>query len=182
MQLRERNLVRIKKLFDKLPQGRRVELLNTSFGAMLAVFWEEKLCALTLPLSESEVAKMQLLTSSLSFPSAVALKLAGDMEIYLQGRKINFSYPLLWDIYKPFTRKVLKETCKIPYGRTITYKKLAENINNSGSFRAIGQALAKNYTPILIPCHRVVGSKGSLKGYSWGEEWKRSLLILEGAF
>ncbi len=78
-----------------------------------------------------------------------------------------------------FTRKVLEKVREIPYGKTISYKDLAEKLNTKG-YRAVGLALKKNPIPIIIPCHRVVSKKG-LGGYNSGIEIKKELLKLEGA-
>ena len=81
--------------------------------------------------------------------------------------------------YTDFEISVLKETRKIPYGKTKTYSDIAKAIGKPKAARAVGNALGKNRTPILIPCHRVIKSDGSLGGFSMGLEWKRRLLKLE---
>ncbi len=67
----------------------------------------------------------------------------------------------------------------IPYGETVSYSELARIIGCPAAVRAVGQALKKNPWPILYPCHRVIGKKGQLKGFSSGIEWKRTLLRIE---
>jgi len=104
-------------------------------------------------------------------------KLKGDLERYFDGGKVEFNYPVLLNTSE-FIRRVLNETSKIPYGKTITYKELAERLDTK-AYRAVGIALSKNPIPILIPCHRVVSKQG-LGGYSSGVEIKRELLKLEG--
>jgi len=69
---------------------------------------------------------------------------------------------------------------KIPFGRTCTYRQLAERTGSPRAARAVGQALGRNLTPILIPCHRVIGSRGTLVGFGGGLTWKKELLRLEG--
>jgi O-6-methylguanine DNA methyltransferase len=99
-------------------------------------------------------------------------------EYFSLDRKI-FSVPL--DIIgTDFQLKVLEEVKKIPYGETTTYKSLAEKLNNPGAVRAVGKANSLNPVPIIIPCHRVIGSNGSLTGYAGGLELKEHLLELEG--
>lgn len=78
-----------------------------------------------------------------------------------------------------FQRKVWHKIMKIPYGKTKTYKQIAIAIGHPHSYRAVGQACKKNPIPIIIPCHRVVGSNGSLGGYSRGIGAKKYLLRLE---
>ena len=74
---------------------------------------------------------------------------------------------------------VWEEVMRIPYGKTLTYKEIAERIANPNASRAVGRALNKNPVPILIPCHRVIGSKGKLTGYGAGIAIKKKLLELE---
>lgn len=78
-----------------------------------------------------------------------------------------------------FQEKVWKEIEKIPYGETRTYKDIAIAIGNSKASRAVGTACNKNPLPILIPCHRVISSNGSLNGYVYGNELKAHILAME---
>ena len=81
----------------------------------------------------------------------------------------------------PFQTRVWKELAKIPYGTTISYKQLAKRLGTSKGFQAVGRANAANPVPIIIPCHRVLGTDGSLVGYSSGLKTKEFLLKLEGS-
>jgi methylated-DNA-[protein]-cysteine S-methyltransferase len=105
-------------------------------------------------------------------------RICEKLERYFRGEKVNFDFEFELSV-SDFTRKVLEETMKIPYGEIRTYKEIAEKLETSP--RAVGRALAKNPIAVLIPCHRVVG-KNSLGGYSWGIELKRALLKLEGIY
>jgi methylated-DNA-[protein]-cysteine S-methyltransferase len=96
---------------------------------------------------------------------------------YFEGEVIEFSSDLDISHLSPFEQKVLGETKKIKYGRTMTYSELAGKIGCKGA-RAVGNALGKNPIPIIIPCHRVVAKKG-IGGYSAGIEIKIRLLELE---
>jgi methylated-DNA-[protein]-cysteine S-methyltransferase len=78
------------------------------------------------------------------------------------------------------SREVLSATSDIPYGTTSTYGKVAAKIGRPTASRAVGRALGSNPIPIVIPCHRVVGSSGALTGYAGGVDRKRALLELEG--
>lgn len=80
-----------------------------------------------------------------------------------------------------FQKKVWRETMKIPYGDTITYAMLARRIHKPNSYRAVANALGANPLPIIVPCHRVIASDGSLGGYTGGVKIKEFLLGLEGA-
>lgn len=99
-------------------------------------------------------------------------------EYFFEGRKV-FSLQLNPD-GSAFQKAVWAELQNIPYGRTISYKHLAEKMGDKNLIRAVGRANASNPIPIIIPCHRVIGSNGSLVGYSGGIEIKRYLLELEG--
>ncbi|MDC0384025.1 MGMT family protein [Candidatus Marinimicrobia bacterium] len=79
----------------------------------------------------------------------------------------------------PFYRKVLSEVSKIPFGSVLTYKDVAKMSGNIKAFRAVGTANSSNPLPIIIPCHRVISSNGSIGGYAYGLEMKKKLLKLE---
>lgn len=97
---------------------------------------------------------------------------------YLNGVRTTFDLPL-----NPggteFQKKVWKALCQIPYGQTMSYKQIAEKVGNSKACRAVGMANNKNPIMIFIPCHRVIGSNGSLVGYAGGLDIKEKLLALE---
>jgi len=76
-------------------------------------------------------------------------------------------------------QEVWQLICEIPYGKTFTYKELAEKVGRPKAARAIGLACNRNPIPIFIPCHRVVGSNGKLNGYLGGIDIKERLLLLE---
>lgn len=99
------------------------------------------------------------------------------MEFFAGTRK-EFDLPLCAEGTE-FRKKVWKALLEIPYGTTITYGQLALTVGNPKAVRAVGQANHHNPIPILIPCHRVVGSNGSLTGYGGGMELKQQLLNLE---
>lgn len=89
-----------------------------------------------------------------------------------------FSYPFC-ERGTPFQQKVYRVTQEIPRGRVTTYKAVAEKIGTR-AYRAVGQALGANPLPLLIPCHRVVGSDGGLTGFGGGIDVKRRILEAEG--
>ncbi|MBI4811479.1 MAG: methylated-DNA--[protein]-cysteine S-methyltransferase [Ignavibacteriales bacterium] len=98
---------------------------------------------------------------------------------YFNGRLAQFHCSLDL-IGTPFQIRVWKELAKIPYGSTITYKHLAKRVHAPKAFQAVGRANGANPLPIIIPCHRVIGSDGSLVGYAYGVKTKEFLLRLEG--
>lgn len=97
---------------------------------------------------------------------------------YLEGKRNSFDLPLN-PIGTEFQKKVWAALCDIPYGETRSYKQIAEYIGNPKACRAVGMANNKNPIMIFIPCHRVVGSDGSLTGYAGGLDMKEKLLSLE---
>lgn len=100
-------------------------------------------------------------------------------QAYFNGDKIDFPDKLDLSGATTFQRQVWEVTKLIPHGDTRSYKWVAEQMGKSGASRAVGQTLAKNPLPILIPCHRVVNIDGRLGGFSGGLEMKRRLLNLE---
>ena len=99
---------------------------------------------------------------------------------YFEGSRREFELPLGFQ-GTPFQEKVWRELCVIPYGKTISYADLAKRIGNPKAIRAVGRANGLNPIAVVVPCHRVIGSDGTLTGYYYGVELKRSLLELEGA-
>ena len=78
-----------------------------------------------------------------------------------------------------FQQKVWRELAKIPYGKTVSYREIAQNVGNEKAVRAVGTAIGRNPIAIIVPCHRVIGTDGSMTGYAYGVELKRKLLDLE---
>jgi methylated-DNA-[protein]-cysteine S-methyltransferase len=101
------------------------------------------------------------------------------LKAYFSGNKVSFPDELDLSSATPFQREVWQITRLIPYGETRSYRWLAEKIGKPGAAQAAGQALSRNPLPIIIPCHRVIGSDGSLGGFSGGLEMKNRLLRLE---
>jgi len=99
---------------------------------------------------------------------------------YSQGQTISFSdIPLDLGSPTPFQLAVWRACSRIPFGETRTYKCIAQQILNPAAVRAVGNALGKNPVPILVPCHRVIRTDGSLGGFTAGPHLKRRLLALE---
>ena len=101
-----------------------------------------------------------------------------QLEEYFEGRRRSFDLPLAPQ-GTSFQRKVLEALQAIPYGETRSYKDIATAIGQPKAVRAVGAANARNPIPIIIPCHRVIGSDGSLTGFGGGLDVKRALLRLE---
>jgi len=99
---------------------------------------------------------------------------------YFNGKLAKFTVPVDL-IGTPFQLRVWKELKNIPYGTTISYKQLARRVGVPRGFQAVGKANSCNPVPIIIPCHRVIGTDGSLTGYAAGIKTKEFLLRAEGA-
>lgn len=112
--------------------------------------------------------------------SAIIKNAIDELEAYFAGRLKQFETPIQL-VGTDFQKSVWNELIKIPYGKTISYLGLAQKLNNEGAIRAVASANGANALSIFIPCHRVVGSDGSLTGYAGGLPAKKKLLQLEGA-
>jgi methylated-DNA-[protein]-cysteine S-methyltransferase len=112
--------------------------------------------------------------------SAILHTTIKELRLYAQGKLKKFSVPVDVSRVSGFTKLVLQQTKKIPYGRTLGYKQLASSLGSANASRAVGNSLGKNPVPIIIPCHRVIKTDGSLGGYSSGIKMKKKLLDIEG--
>jgi O-6-methylguanine DNA methyltransferase len=112
-------------------------------------------------------------------PEALASTLTQLREYFSRiRREFDLSLDIVYGT--PFQRAVWKEATSIPYGTTTTYGEIARCLEQPHAARAVGAALGANLLPILIPCHRVIGARDRLVGYSAGVETKAALLRLEG--
>ncbi len=101
-----------------------------------------------------------------------------QLEEYFTGKRKDFDLPLDPE-GTPFMKRVWKRLLEIPYGKTASYREIAISIGIPGGMRAVGLASHRNPIPVIIPCHRVIGSDGRLVGYAGGLSLKRRLLMLE---
>jgi methylated-DNA-[protein]-cysteine S-methyltransferase len=121
----------------------------------------------------------QVETSKNASAQAILLKTKQQLEQYFAGKRTSFDVAL--DLVgTEFQVRAWRALCRIPFGETISYGQQASNIKKPKAFRAVGSANGKNPIPIIVPCHRVVASDGSLGGYSLGLKMKKQLLALEG--
>jgi methylated-DNA-[protein]-cysteine S-methyltransferase len=108
------------------------------------------------------------------------LAAATQLDEYFAGERTSFDLAL--DPQgTPFQRRVWFALADIPYGKTTSYAELARRVGSPKAFRAVGQANGKNPLAVILPCHRVINSDGSIGGYGGGLPMKRQLLALEGA-
>ena len=103
-----------------------------------------------------------------------------QLQEYFEGRLRQFTLPVA-PAGTPFQQRVWQELQKVPWGTTTSYGEIAKRIGQPTAVRAVGSANGRNPVAIVIPCHRVIGSDGSLTGYAGGLATKRRLLQLEGA-
>jgi methylated-DNA-[protein]-cysteine S-methyltransferase len=104
-----------------------------------------------------------------------------ELDEYFAGKRRSFDLPLDLRALPPFTLEVLNQLARVPYGETTTYGALAQRVGRPRAARAVGTVMNRNRIPIVLPCHRVVGSSGDLTGYAGGLDRKMTLLELEGA-
>lgn len=101
-----------------------------------------------------------------------------QLKEFFSGKRKKFDLKL--DMYgTDFQKKVWKALQKVPYGKTLSYKEIAEKVGNSKAARAVGLANNKNPIPLVVPCHRIVGSNGKMVGYASGVNKKVWLIDLE---
>ena len=104
---------------------------------------------------------------------------ARELDQYWSGKRREFNVTVDLSPLTAFQRKVLAVTARVPYGELITYAKVARQAGNDRAYRAAAGAIGDNPIPIVVPCHRVVASDGTLGGYAGGLDAKRRLLQLE---
>jgi methylated-DNA-[protein]-cysteine S-methyltransferase len=108
-------------------------------------------------------------------------KCTTQLDEYFSGERKNFDLPI-WQEGTEFQQKVWNELMQIPYGKTISYLQLAQRLHNVKAIRAAASANGRNQLCIVVPCHRVIGSDGSLTGYGGGLPRKKWLLNHEAKF
>ena len=162
-----------------------VTTCQTAFGWVGIAWSHQGLVSITLP-SPVEVGSLEQLPPSGSPipdpPHGLGLSLLVEkLQRYFEGRVVAFDEPLDPSIGSDFQRRVWQLTRDIPRGQTRTYGQIARLAGSPGAARAVGQAMARNPWPIIVPCHRVLGRGGSLTGFGGGVDMKRRMLQLEGA-
>ena len=115
---------------------------------------------------------------TVSQPTPLSAEVYRQLQEYFSGKRTVFTIPYAFQ-GTSFQQAVWAQIAKIPYGRTVTYKDIAQAIGKPRAFQATGRAVGANPLAILIPCHRVVGSNGEMTGYAYGLEMKKTLLDLE---
>jgi O-6-methylguanine DNA methyltransferase len=158
---------------------------RTRLGWVAILADNHALLGLTLPRSTRHAAVTELRTEFNCHPTqgeTALTKRAREMLVrYFEGQRIAFDDLPVEQAGTVFQQRVWQLTRAIPYGATRTYRELASAAGRPNAARAIGQCMARNRLPIIIPCHRLVGSQGDLRGFGGGIPMKRTLLEMEGA-
>ena len=155
--------------------------IQTPLGEMLAIKTEKGLCMLEFldgKSTEKQVKELESLGDILEKEDDFFEQLETELNDYLEGKLTQFTIPYEC-IGTDFQKKVWNELIKIPFGETKSYKEQAIAVGDLLAIRAVANANGKNKIAILVPCHRVIGSDGSLTGYAGGKKRKQFLLELE---
>ncbi len=107
-------------------------------------------------------------------------RLEGEINDYFRGKKAPLSFPVDWSRFTDFQKKVLQQVYAVPWGRTISYGRLAAAAGSPRGARAAGGAVGSNRVLLVVPCHRVIAQDGTIGGFGGGLDWKRRLLKMEG--
>jgi methylated-DNA-[protein]-cysteine S-methyltransferase len=159
------------------------DVVETPIGELLVGVTERGLFRITFdPEPEAELEQMMRIAGPrvLRTPRAVD-ETRRELDEYFDRRRSTFDLTIDLRGATPFTERVLHELARVPYGQTTTYGDLAARAGRPKAARAVGMVMNRNPIPIVLPCHRIVGSSGSLVGYGGGLARKAALLQLEGA-
>ncbi|MDR0319186.1 MAG: methylated-DNA--[protein]-cysteine S-methyltransferase [Rickettsiales bacterium] len=145
-----------------------IQHINSPFGTITIVANEDALL-------EIHLDKRNKATDG----NKITKQAAAELAEYFAGKRREFSVPIA-PSGTDFQMSVWRGLRKIPYGKTISYQRLAANIGRAKACRAVGNANGKNTIPIIIPCHRVIAANGTIGGFSSGLCHKTTLLKIEG--
>ena len=159
------------------------DVTDSPLGPLYIAASARGLCSLDFGVSQDDfVGQLDPMARTERNPMALT-PVTDQLRGYFEGTRSGFNLSIDLDRLTPFQTSVLQAARLIQPGTTLTYGQVARTIGKPNASRAVGQALGRNPVPIVIPCHRVVASDGSLGGYSGGGGLasKRLLLTLEGA-
>ena len=151
---------------------RCLDTLDTPLGTLQIEATERGLCGIRFPSRSVDQGPASRKNRFISLAKQ-------ELNAYFAGELTTFSVPLDWQGTR-FQESVWQALLAIPYGKTVTYGDVARAIGRPRSSRPVGGAVGKNPLPIIVPCHRVIGSDGSLTGFTGGLDIKIRLLELEG--
>ena len=155
---------------------------DSPFGALLLARTPPGLVRIGLPGEDTEALLAELAgrisPRVLEAPTGLDQE-RRELDDYFAGRRHSFELPIDWQLSHGFHLRARQEIAAIPYGETRTYTELAREAGNERAVRAAGSACSRNPIPLVIPCHRVLRSDGSLGGYAGGLGMKEKLLQME---
>jgi methylated-DNA-[protein]-cysteine S-methyltransferase len=159
------------------------DIADTPVGPLLVAVSELGLCRISYdPEPDRQVEELARTFGSRILRAPRPLDpVKRELDEYFDGRRHEFDLPVDLRGRSDFSRLVLEQLARVPYGEVTTYGSLAARSGRPKAARAVGTIMNRNPIPIVLPCHRVVGSTGSLVGYGGGLERKRLLLDLEHA-
>ncbi|NLK41399.1 MAG: methylated-DNA--[protein]-cysteine S-methyltransferase [Planctomycetes bacterium] len=157
-------------------------IFQTGWGWVGYASSDRGLCQMCLPLADWQAVRLHLQADVVPILENTTIEYQNLICSYFEGQRVDFScVPVDVSGFTPFQRQVLGILQTIKYGQIITYSELAAAADRPQAIRAVGQVVAKNPLPLIIPCHRVLRKDGSLGGFSapGGLKMKEKLLNLE---
>lgn len=157
-------------------------IYETKWGIGAVIFSRGGLAGVTFPQQDEVRLEETILKKfgTCKYVKDLGKETCSALERYFEGERTYFNVGIDYGQATEFMRVVYETLRAIPYGEFLTYKELAEHCGNSRAARAVGNALARNPVPIIVPCHRVLKSDGTIGGWSGMPGWKERLLELEG--
>ncbi len=160
----------------------KIAYYKTKIGELILGSYDEKLCLLDfryrkMRLTVDNRIKKYLKADFVEQEDDIIAKTKKQIDEYLQGRRKEFSIPLLF-VGSDFQKQVWQELLKVDYGKTATYLDIEKKIDNPNAVRAVASANGANAIGLIIPCHRIIESNGGLGGYGGGLSVKKRLLSL----
>jgi methylated-DNA-[protein]-cysteine S-methyltransferase len=157
--------------------------IETAFGWVGVVGSDRGLVELVFPQPDRESVMERLslaLSAKITVDDDAFPELADELRRYFAGEKVRFSGAIDERVGTPFQQDVWRAVAAIPHGQVVSYGEVARRVGKPGAARAVGNTMAANPTPIVVPCHRVVTAQGTIGGFGGGLALKRRLLALEG--
>lgn len=161
----------------------RYATLRSPVGPITVVESDKGVAAIDFGEPSAEALEARLRSAvggEVALQKRARLRATTEIAEYFRGRRRTFGVPMDLCLAGDFQRRVLRQLASVRFGQLTTYGELAKRVGKPGAARAVGVAMAKNPLPILVPCHRVVASDGSLGGFSGGLDVKRKLHTHEG--
>ncbi len=163
-----------------------IQYFQSPFGEMILGTYDNKLCMADWRYRKDRTTvdnrlKKGLNATYIEEESPLLIFAKEELEAYFRGLRKTFEIPILL-VGSEFQKKVWQSLMTIPFGDTSSYLNLAKAIDNEKAVRAVASAVGANAISIFIPCHRIIGSDGTLTGYAGGLETKKNLLEIENNF